>query len=80
MIKLQQGIQETRKAGDCSHIPVYTYIIYTTLLWVFKGTIQAHILPGQCLDITWAISLECGLLIALMTNQFKDTKCFDSFY
>ena len=40
-------------------------------MWVFKGAAWGltHILP-------W----ECGLLMALMPNQFKDMICFDLLY
>ena len=61
------------------HLAVY--YIHTTLAWEFKGATQGltHIFTGKYLDITWVISWEHGLLMALIPNQLKDTKCFDSF-
>ena len=54
---------------------------YTALAWTFKGTTWGltRILFGQQ-DIVLAISWECGLLMALMPNQLKDTICFDWLY
>ena len=64
------------------HFMYFVTIIYTTLVWVCKGAAQdlTHIFTGQYLDITQAILRECGLLMALMPNQFKDMKRFDLFY
>ena len=47
---------------------------------MIKGTAQGltRIFTRQYLDITQAISWERGLLMALMPNQFKDAKRFDS--